>query len=103
MKLAHANFFVVPTNPTTRQRAALASAGVRRVIATHPTAIRRTGSRLVARWRLCTETQRLECSWSLEAASLEGVAPEGQLRRRVQTRRSTRSSRRPSQIRNKVL
>src|SRR5271166_2655394 len=101
MKLAHANFFVVPTDLsalTTRHRAALASAGVRRAIPTHPFAVRRTPVRLAARWRLCPETHRLECSWSLEAAP-----PESQLWRRVQTRRSIRNSRRLSQIRNRLL
>jgi len=71
--------------------------------------IRRTAGRLVAQSHVCPRTQRLECSWSLDA-----TASDGQLwrypmqRRRGRTRRllmplSICNQRPLSQIRNRAL
>jgi hypothetical protein len=37
--------------------------------------------RLVARWRVCPQTRRLECTWSLEAATCDDLLCRHTIRR----------------------
>jgi hypothetical protein len=63
MKLARTTFFVICTNNfgDTGQRYRQRSR--RNAVAFN---IRKPSARLVARWHVCPQTRRLECSWSLE-------------------------------------
>ena len=86
MKLARTTLFVIYTNDLGR-----AGRNYRqppRSNATLTFDIRRS-RRLAAKWHVCPQTHRLECSWSLEAA-----APDDQLCRYTMRRRRRRTSRR---------
>ena len=67
MKLARTALFVICTNDL--DRAGRNYRQPRRPNATHTFDIRRSSSRLAARWHVCPQTHRLECSWSFEAAA----------------------------------
>ena len=107
MKLARTALFVICTND--RDCAGRNYRQPRRPNATHTFDIRRSSSRLAARWHVCPQTHRLECSWSFEAA-----ASDDQLCRYTMLMRRRRTSRRLlirrldhnrpllSQIRNQV-
>jgi hypothetical protein len=108
MKLARTNLFVICTNdlgrPGRNYRQPLRLDAPPRTF--H---MRRSSGRLAARWHICPQTHRLECSWSFEAATLDD-----QLCRHTMLRRRRRTSRRLlirplghnrpllSQIRNRV-
>lgn len=112
MKLARANLFIIRNDILGRagpHRRLLASTSARRPTSNRLWVIRRTAGRLVAQWHVCPRTQRLECSWSLDA-----TASDGQLwrypmqRRRGRTRRllmplSICNQRPLSQTRNRAL
>jgi hypothetical protein len=86
MKLARTTLFVICTNDLGR-----AGRNYRqppRPNATSTFDIRRP-RRLAAKWHVCPQTHRLECSWSLEAAP-----PDDQLCRHTMQRRRRRTSRR---------
>jgi len=86
MKLAHTTRFVTYTNDLCH-----VSRNDRRP--TRPITIRASSaqpsSRLIARWHVCPETHRLECSWSLEP-----VASDDQLCRSLGQRRRNKQSHR---------
>jgi hypothetical protein len=104
MKLARTTIFFICTDDPDRGGR---NRQPRRPNATCIFDIRRPSTRLAARWHVCPQTHRLECSWSLEAA-----APDDQLCRYTMLRRRKRTSRRLlmrplghnrlSQIRNRV-
>ena len=86
MKLARTTLFVICTNN-------LGHAGRNyrqspRPYTTRTFDMRRPSSRLAARWHVCPQKHRLECSWSLEAA-----APDDELCRYTMRRRRRRTSR----------
>jgi hypothetical protein len=87
MKLARTTLFIICTNDL--DRAGRDNRQSRRPSATRTFNIRRSSSRLAARWHVCPQTHRLECSWSLEAA-----APDDRLCRYTMLRRRRRTSRR---------
>ena len=69
MKLARTTFFVI-TNDF--RRAARVYRQPSRPNVVRAVNIRRTSTRLTARWHVCPQTHRLECVWSLETAPSEG-------------------------------
>ena len=100
MKLTPANLFFVRNGFL--DRAASRRRRVPSVSGRYQTSRTRVGmcrapGRLVAKWHICPETQRLECSWSLEATATEGQLCSGPAHgRRILMRRL-------SQIRKRVL
>jgi hypothetical protein len=99
MKLAHVNLIVVHNDASHRpvpRRCLAASTGTYRHAAKVSFIVRRTPNRLAAHWRICPQTQRLECSWSLEAAVSDDHLCHFPIRRR-------RVRARLSQIRNRRL
>ena len=89
MKLARTTLFFICTNAP--DRAGQDYRQPRRANVTRTFDIRRPSTQLAARWHVCPQTHRLECSWSLEAA-----APDDQLCRYTMLRRRRRTSRRLS-------
>ena len=87
MKLARTTFFVI-TNDF--RRAGRTYRQPSRPNVARTVNIRRTSTRLTARWHVCPQTRRLECAWSLETAP-----SEGQCRYAVQRWRSRPSRQRP--------
>jgi len=87
MKLARTTLFVICTNDL--DRAGRNYRQPRRPNATRTFDIRKSSSRLAARWHVCPQTYRLECSWSLAAA-----APDDQLCCYTTLSRRGRTSRR---------
>ena len=80
MKLARTTFFVIRTMILSR-----AGRNYRqppRPNATRTFDIRRPSSRLSAKWHVCPQTHRLECSWSLEVAALDDQLCRYTMRRR---------------------
>ena len=61
---------------------------ITRVASTRTFSLQRHPSRLVARWHVCPETHRLECSWSLEPSACEDqlCRSRSERRRHGQTR-----------------
>ena len=100
MKLTRANLFIVRNALLDRaasRRRPVPVASVRYQTVRTRVAIRRAPGRLVAKWHICPETQRLECCWSLEATAAEGqLCGFSRHRRRILMRRL-------SQIRKRVL
>jgi hypothetical protein len=112
MKLARANLFIVRHSVSDwagQYGGQPNSNGMRRRLSNRISAIRRPAGRLVAQWHVCPRTQRLECSWSLEAAASDGQLWRYPMqRRRGRTRRllmqlSICNQRPLSQIRNRAL
>ena len=94
MKLARTTHFVIHTNDP--NRGARNNRRLTRFATTRAFSIKRR--RVIARWHICPETHRLECSWSAEP-----VASNDQLcrarRRQDQTHRRRRLMR-PSTTEN---
>jgi hypothetical protein len=113
MKLARANYFIVRHGVSGwagQYRAQPNSNGMRRPASNRISVIRRTAGRLVAHWHVCPQTQRLECSWSVEAAVSDGQLWRYPMQARICKRRRpfmrpSTSNRRLSlsQIRNGVM
>ena len=53
-----------------------------RLVSTRAFSLQRHQSRLVARWHVCPETHRLECSWSLEPLACEDQLCRSRSKRR---------------------
>jgi hypothetical protein len=70
MKLAFTNHFVALKNELGRDSRNYIRPN--RLDTTAAFKTRRPLTRLVARWRVCPETRRLECSWSLEPVACDG-------------------------------
>jgi hypothetical protein len=86
MKLAHTTFFIIRND---LKRAGRNYRQLPRPNAIRTFDMRRPSSQLSARWHVCPQTHRLQCSRSLEVA-----APDDQLCRYTMRRRRRRTSRR---------
>ena len=65
----------------------------------HAPDLTRLSNRLVARWHLCPETNRLECAWSLEPVLDDQLChSRAQPRRQVHCRRLMRSAKPTSRV-----
>jgi hypothetical protein len=95
MKLTRANLFIFRNDFLDRaasRRRRVRAASVRYQTSRTRVGMCRAPDRLVAKWHICPETQRLECSWSLEAIAADGQLCGG-----------SAHMRRLSQIRKRVL
>ena len=94
MRLARTTHSVVCTNYVSR--GSRNNRPLTRVATTRTFSVKRRSQRVIARWHVCPNTRRLECSWALEPLACDDQLCRFQPQKRSDGRAHRRGLMRPS-------